>query len=150
MCAHWVIAPMTQRGKDQLFNDPLIINLTIADPTSGRYPPRMSAEPARIYLIYRHSLLRDSVQAILNQAGLILAGESLGAIELESLAAIRPDIIIVEDGETEIIEHILTHLTELGSPRLLALSLKDNKFYIYHREERLLTQTADLVAALQR
>jgi DNA-binding NarL/FixJ family response regulator len=109
----------------------------------------MSTAPARIYLIYSHPLLRDSVQAILHQAGLSLAGEALGAVGLETLAAIRPDIIIVEDGEDEVTEQILMHLTELGSPRLLTISLKDNKFYIYHREERLLTQTADLVAALQ-
>lgn len=105
-------------------------------------------KPLRVFLLWKHPLLRDTVQIILEQVGYLLVGESNDQISLKDLQALWPDVILVED-EDDFAEHLLTYFSQLDCPRLLCINMTDNKMLVYRREERLLIQTADLVTALQ-
>lgn len=104
--------------------------------------------PLRVYLIWEHQLLRDTVRMILQQESFTLVGESQGLSAIAEVDQLQPDVILAEEDES-LTEHLLANLLNLNSPRLVCISLADNKLRIYHREERLLTQTADLITALQ-
>lgn len=105
-------------------------------------------KPLRVFLIWKHPLLRDTVQIILEQVGYVLVGESNYVISLLDLQSLWPDVILVED-EDGLAGRLLAQFSRLNCPRLLCINMADNKLLIYRREERLLSQTADLVTALQ-
>lgn len=102
----------------------------------------------RVYLVWQHPLLRDTVGAILEQVGLTLVGEARAPVEVADLHATQPDVILME-AEAGIPDHLWAYLPLNSHSRLVTLSLADNTVHIYQQEERVLTQVADLVAALQ-
>lgn len=77
-----------------------------------------------------------------------MVGESLGNQTLETIQALNPDVILVEE-EEGLLEQVLPYLTTLNNSRLVCINMADNKLNIYHREERMIHQTADLIAALE-
>lgn len=104
--------------------------------------------PLRIYLIWQHPLLRDTVKAILNQETFVLVGDSQELPPLEEIKEADPDVVLFEQGDCQS-EQLTPYLSILNRARLVCISLVDNKLFIYHREERILLQAADLVTALQ-
>ncbi len=102
----------------------------------------------RVFLVWKHPLLHDMVAAILRQVEVTMVGESFGNQVLETMQSLKPDVILVEE-EEGLLEQVLPYLTTLNSGRLVCINLADNKLNIYHREERMLNQTADLIAALE-
>jgi hypothetical protein len=76
-------------------------------------------------------------------------GNSHGKDTLTEIESLSPDVVLVEEGEG-LTEQLLPYLSILEGSRLVCINLADNTLYIYHREERLLTQTADLMAALRK
>ncbi len=102
----------------------------------------------RIFLIWKHPLLRDTVHAILEQAGLALSGEFAGEADLEQLRQLRPDVLLVED-DGHLVQRLLPLLSEMGGVRLIRISLEDNRLHLYQHLERTLTHQSDLIEALQ-
>jgi hypothetical protein len=102
----------------------------------------------KIYLIWQHALLRESVEAILQQSGLALAGSGPDLPGEAELQAQQPDVIIFEE-QPGLTEQFLTRLSASPSPRLICISMDNNKLYIYQRQERDLHHMQDLVAAVQ-
>lgn len=102
----------------------------------------------KIYLIWQHSLLRDTVDAILQQSGLALAGSGQELPGEAELQALQPDVIIFEENEV-LAEQFMSRLSTAPSPRLICISMQNNKLYIFERQERDLLHMQDLVVAVQ-
>jgi hypothetical protein len=93
-------------------------------------------------------MLRDMVTAVLQQGGMALVGES-GALGASGDFWQQPaDVILVED-DGDAITEVLTQFPQLPMPRLVTISLVDNRLHIFQHEERLMHEAADLIQALQ-
>jgi len=102
-----------------------------------------------VFVVWKHQIFRDTVKAVLNEAGIPLAGDS--SVQEEALRAIRelrPPVVLVESG-TGLAEAILTALPEETGIRLVRMSMEDNVLQIHERQRRFMARPTDLLDVLQ-
>ncbi len=103
----------------------------------------------QVFLVWRHEIFRDTVKAVLFEAGVPLAGDTSDQNDaLRAIRELRPSAILVESG-TGMAEEILAALPEEAGIRVVRMGMEDNVLQIHDRHHRRMVRPTDLVDALQ-
>jgi len=109
---------------------------------------------SRVFILYSHSLFARGVQSILSrEADVEVVGmEKDGPHALETIKALRPDVILVDSGARE--EPARATISEIfqeaPDARLVSLSLQENGIDIYDKHRVIASGPEDLVRAIRR
>ncbi len=105
----------------------------------------------RVFAIWSNALFRESVLRILQHPEVLwLGATSDQAAAREQIARLRPDTIVIEEGNGGICLVALEFLAACQwDVCVLALSLADNKLTVYHREQQTLGRAEDLLRLIQ-
>lgn len=101
----------------------------------------------RVILIWEHAFLRDTIQALLEQAGLKLTAVLEFPTSIEAIQTYAPSHILVATNNAEHQEFI-TSLLEQDEITVIRLSLKNNRLQIFQRQDYVITRPSDLLALL--
>lgn len=104
----------------------------------------------RAYVIWTHPLFHEAVRLLLGQSRVALVGASSDhATARTQIAALKPDVVIVEQANDELqaVEETVAFL-HAGS-RVIRLSLADNELVVYKRERRTVGTVEDLVSLIE-
>lgn len=100
----------------------------------------------RVFVIWTHPLFHDSVRLLLGQSQVEIVGATSDHDAARSqIAALTPDVVIVEqtdEGEQSSVE---TMSILRAGPRVIQLNLSDNQISLYRREQRTAAEAEDLV-----
>ncbi len=107
----------------------------------------------RIYIVWARPLFHEALRALLNHPTIQIVGASSEHAATEShIRSLQPDTIILEETADAPITNIdISRLLESSASalRVIRLSLEDNLLWIYHREQRIVQRTEDLVQLIQ-
>jgi len=101
----------------------------------------------RVYVIWTHPLFLDSLRILLNHPGIEWVGASSNYMAVKNeLFSLKPDCVIVEEVETDLVA-IEMDILKISSwvVRLIGLNLDDNHLNVYHREQRSVVNADDLL-----
>lgn len=101
----------------------------------------------RVLLIWEHPLLRDTVIALLNQAGVALLADYDFQVSLADIKAHAPSHVLVESGCQRYQELIPPLLEE--EIMIIRLNLDDNRLQVIQRQDLAIVQSSDLLNLLQ-
>ncbi len=105
----------------------------------------------RVFVIWTHPLFHESVRLLLTHPGIEWVGATADhAAAREQVAKLRPDTILVEEGESGIPAEALGLLEACSwKVRVVGLGMDDNQLIIYRREQRTVAQAGDLLRLIQ-
>lgn len=106
----------------------------------------------RVFVLSRHSLFGQGIEALLSQAdGVeIVIPETDINTAVECIQHNRPDVVILncDDPEPDLTPAVLCIIRERLGISVIGLSLKDNKISIYRGEQKQVCQLEDLLGAI--
>jgi hypothetical protein len=102
----------------------------------------------RIILIWEHPLLRDTVMALLKQAGVELLADFDFHVSLADIKSHHPSHILVESGGQRH-EALLSPLLDQEEITIIRLNLDDNRLQVIKRQDHAIAQPSDLLKLLQ-
>ena len=105
--------------------------------------------PRKVFVLWRHPLFYESVRLLVRDPAVALVGATSDPVGVhEQLAALRPDVVIMEkvigeEGETP------DPVGLLGTgARVLCLNLSDNELSVYSREDHTVAEAQDLLTLI--
>ncbi len=106
---------------------------------------------ARVFVIWTHPLFHESVRLLLNHPGVEWVGATADhAAAREQIAKLRPDTILVEEGESGVPPEALEILEACSwKVRVVGLGMDDNQLIVYRREQRAVAHAEDLLHLIQ-
>ena len=113
----------------------------------GHTPPK-----SRIYIFFRHALFAQGIRSLLHtrRALQVVGMESDPITALEAVAALRPEVVIVEESDAGVQSPTLGAILERHPmARVVALDLDHNFATVYDRHRVITTQPTDLVKAIR-
>ncbi len=100
----------------------------------------------RVFVIWTHPLFHESVRLLLAQSQVEIVGATSDHATAQSeIAALGPDVVIVEQTDGEEQASVETMSILRAGPRVIQLSLADNEISLYQRQQRTAAQADDLV-----
>lgn len=102
----------------------------------------------RTILIWEHPFLRDTVIALLKQAGAELLADFDYQVSLAEIQAHRPSHILVESG-CQRYQELITPLLEQEEITIIRLNLDDNRLQIIRKRDHAIVHSSDLLKLLQ-
>ncbi len=107
----------------------------------------------RIYLICVNRLVCEGVRMVLRRKGFNLVGlETDPQAALVQIRELDPDVVVVENKGDSTDAKLMTKLVALayekGNLRIIHISLANENLHIYHREQRRMLTTQDLITAI--
>lgn len=100
----------------------------------------------RVFVIWTHPLFHESVRLLLAQSRVEIVGATSDHAAAQSqIAALGPDVVIVEQANGEAQASVETMSILRAGPRVIQLSLADNEISLYQREQRTAARAEDLV-----
>jgi chemotaxis response regulator CheB len=106
----------------------------------------------RIYIVYYHALFAQGIRSLLHarRAIQVVGMESDPNKALEAVAALRPEVVIVEESDAGVQSSTLGAILERHPmARVVALDLDHNFATVYDRHCVITTQPSDLVKAIR-
>lgn len=100
---------------------------------------------SRVFVIWTHPLFHDSVRLLLGKSEVEIVGATSDHAAAQSqIAALIPDVVIIEqtDGEEQASVETISILR--AGPRVIRLGLADNEISLYQRERRTAARAEDL------
>jgi DNA-binding NarL/FixJ family response regulator len=101
----------------------------------------------RVFVVWTHPIFHESVRLLLNHPDVELVGATsdYGAAQREILG-LQPDTVLVEEPGGSLRAEVMGILeASPWSVRVIGLSLEDNSLSVYHREQRTVAQSDDLL-----
>jgi len=102
----------------------------------------------RILLIWEHPFLRDTVAALLEQAGLTLVADLDSNVSIEAVKAYTPTHILVEMSSVQH-QALIAPLLEQEGITIIRINLDDNKLQVIQRQDRAISHPSDLLDLLK-
>lgn len=102
----------------------------------------------KILLIWEHPFLRDTVMALLKEAGVELLADFDFRVSLAEIKAHNPSHILVESG-CQRYQEIITPLLDEEEITIIRLNLDDNRLQVIKRQDHAIAQSGDLLKLLQ-
>lgn len=102
----------------------------------------------RIILIWEHPLLRDTVMALLKQAGVEMLADFDFHVSLAAIKSHSPSHILVESGGQRH-QALLSPLLDQEEITIIRLNLDDNRLQVIKRQDYAIAQPSDLLKLLQ-
>lgn len=105
----------------------------------------------RVYVIWSHPLFHESVRALLKHPDIEWVGATSDYVAArEQIASLRPDTVLVEQGESGVPPEALGILQACSwKVRVVGLGLADNELRVYHCEQRRVRKADDLLRLVQ-
>lgn|SRR5574337_242601 len=105
----------------------------------------------RVFVIWTHPLFHESVRLLLHHPDVEWVGATSDhAAAREQIVTLRPDTILVEEGEGGAPPEALEVLEACSwKVRVVGLGLDDNQMIVYRREQRTVAQAEDLLHLIQ-
>jgi DNA-binding NarL/FixJ family response regulator len=105
----------------------------------------------RAFVIWTHPLFHESVRRLLQHPDVEwVGGTSDHAAAREQIASLRPDTILIEQGESGAPPEALEVLEACSwKVRVVGLGMDDNRLIVYRREQRTVVQAGDLLRLIQ-
>lgn len=105
----------------------------------------------RVFVIWTHPIFYESVRLLLNHPDIEFVGATsdYGAAKDEVLG-LQPDTILIEQVSGGVRPEVIGILEDSPlSMRVIGLSLADNELSIYHREQRTIGHSEDLIRLIR-
>lgn len=102
----------------------------------------------RIILIWEHPFLRDTVTALLKQAGTELLADFDYRASLSTIQALNASHILVESG-CQRYQELIPPLLEQEEITIIRLNLDNNQLQVIQRQDHAIVQSSDLLDLLQ-
>lgn len=102
----------------------------------------------RILLVWEHPFLRDTVVALLKQAGVKLLADFNFQVSLADIQTHNPSHILIESGSPKY-QELVTPLLEHEEVTIIRLNLHDNRLQVIQRQDHAIVQASDLLSFLQ-
>lgn len=100
-----------------------------------------------VFVIWTNPLFHEAVRLLLQHPGVLLVGASSNRVEAKSqIAALNPDVVIMEEAEAQDAEETMSIL--LTGPMVIHLGLADNELVVYRRQHRTVAKAQDLVSMI--
>jgi DNA-binding NarL/FixJ family response regulator len=100
----------------------------------------------RVFVLWRHPLFYESVRLLLRHPAVAMVGATSDDTNLqEMVAALKPDVVIVETAGEEDQRPVPTDLLETVA-NLLSLNLSDNELSVYSRRDRIVGDARELLS----
>jgi len=102
----------------------------------------------RVFVIWTHPLFYESVRLLLQHPDVEWTGATSDRVAAQAqIVSLRPDTILIEEEEGSNAPAETLEILEASSAdmRVIRLSLADNELRVYHREQRTVGQTEDLL-----
>lgn len=107
----------------------------------------------RVFIVWAHTLFRETVSILLNQTAIEIVGISTNQhTALAEIESLKPDTIIIEETEDDTLTHVeaLQILAACSwGPRLIRLSLEDNELWLYYHERRSINSSEEFLRIIQ-
>ncbi len=102
---------------------------------------------SRILLIWEHPFLRDTVSALLKEAGLTFVADLDSYVSINDIKAYAPTHILVE---TSSVQHqaLIAPLLEQEEIVIIRINLDDNQLQVIQRQDRAISRSSDLLDLL--
>ncbi len=113
---------------------------------------RKGAAVHRVLILSDHPLFGHCVESLLHgRAGVEIVGREASAeVAIERMGELRPDVVVVDSGVSERDATAVLRVLEAGQGcRVVALSRRDNTISVYRGEQRTVSDTGDLLAAIE-
>jgi CheY-like chemotaxis protein len=101
----------------------------------------------RIILVWEYAFLRDTIKALLEQAGLELTAVLEFPTSIEAIQKYAPSHILVATHNAER-QKLITSLLEQEEVKVIRFSLDHNRLQIFQRQDYVITRPSDLLALL--
>jgi len=104
----------------------------------------------RVYVVWTHPLFLEAVHRVLDQSNMESIGSTADrAAALEEIGRLRPDAVLMEEGETPD-EDTAKFLGAMApGTGLLGLNMEDNTLNVYHRRSQTVANVEDLLQFLR-
>jgi DNA-binding NarL/FixJ family response regulator len=103
----------------------------------------------RVFVIWTHPLFHDSVRLLLSKSEVEIVGATSDhAAAQNQIAALAPDVVIVEQTDGEEQSSVETISILRAGPQVIRLGLADNEISLYQRERRTAAKADDLVSLI--
>lgn len=102
----------------------------------------------RVFVVWSNPLFHESLRLLLNRPEVEWVGATSDhAAAHDQIVSLCPDTILIEEEEGSNAPAAALEILEASSAdmRVIRLSLADNELRIYHREQRTVGQTEDLL-----
>lgn len=105
----------------------------------------------RVFVIWTHPLFHESVRLLLSHPDIEWVGATADHVGARGqIADLRPDTILVEEGDSGIPPEALKLLEACTwKVRVVGLGMDDNRLIVYRREQRTVTQADDLLRLIR-
>ena len=105
----------------------------------------------RVFVIWTNPLFHDSVRMILNHPDVEWVGSTSDyTTARDKILSLQPSVVIVEEVEGANPALVFSILEWCNwNMRVINLSLTDNKYYVYHRQQKIVGQAEDLLRLIQ-
>lgn len=102
----------------------------------------------RILLIWEHPFLRDTVVALLEQAGLTLVADLDAHVSIDAIKAYAPTHVLVEMSRVQR-QALIAPLLEQEEITIIRINLDDNRLQVIQRQDRAISHSSDLLDLLK-